>query len=57
LVTVLTPATTVTVGEDFIQTRRRVNTSFAVICGFPGGKMPRKFCCRKLPICYVTEAR
>jgi len=34
LVTVLTPATTFTVGEDFIQNWRRVNRCFAVICCF-----------------------
>jgi hypothetical protein len=42
LVTVLTPATTFTVGEDFIQNGRSVNTSFAVICAFSGGKTHRK---------------
>jgi hypothetical protein len=42
LVTVLTPATTFTVGEDFIQNSRSVNTSVAVICAFSDGKTRRK---------------
>jgi len=40
LVTVLTPATTFTVGQDFIQNCRWVNTFLSVICGFSLGKTP-----------------
>jgi hypothetical protein len=57
LVTVLTPATTFTVGADFIQNRICVNTCFAVICGFSDGKMPGKFCRGGRSIGYVTEVR
>jgi hypothetical protein len=57
LVTVLTPATTFTVGEDFIQNGRGVNTCFAVICGFYNGKMPRKIYDCEPSRSYVTEVR
>ena len=44
LVTVLTPATTFTVGEDFSQNFFRVNRCFAVICCFYDFRNTLKFC-------------
>src|SRR5215510_12613311 len=61
LVTVLTPATTFTVGEDFSQNSRRVNTSLTDICYFYLGKTPRNSayvkCCAGILLRRVDIAR
>jgi len=57
LVTVLTPATTFTVGEDFIQNGRRVNTLLSDICCFSLGKNAREPRSWERAVGYLTETR
>jgi hypothetical protein len=49
LVTVLTPATTFTVGEDFSQNCVWVNTSLADICCFSSRRNPKDYA---IPRCW-----